>query len=251
MFKTGAAGLISGQITAHIFAVIRLYRSQITLKRLKETIDASTIKRMAIRYIKFPKYSVWGVLANTLSQHGLQILISTVYGTTVLGWYALVQRVLVMPSTLVGQAVGRVYFQSAKEEKQTRRCAERTFRSTLLRLVAVAFLFVPFYFVAEELFAFVFGEAWRKAGHYAEILTPFFAVRFVSSPLAVTLSLFERQEAGLVINTVLALISIGTIATAAWAHWDAERFLYLLSSVMTAAYAVFLFYYAKVVRLCR
>jgi O-antigen/teichoic acid export membrane protein len=35
-----------------------------------------------------------------------------------------------------------------------------------------------------QLFAFLFGETWRTAGVYAQILAPAFAIRFIVSPVS-------------------------------------------------------------------
>ena len=70
------------------------------------------------RYINFPKFLVWGVLANALSYNLINILISMFYSVTTLGFFSLVQRLLGVPSSLIGQSIGQVYFQQAVREKQ-------------------------------------------------------------------------------------------------------------------------------------
>jgi O-antigen/teichoic acid export membrane protein len=238
--KSGVSGLISGQIVSQIFANMRLLKNIIKDKILISKINKVKIIALAKRYKDFPKFSMWAVLANTLSQHLTNILISSFYSVATLGFYSLVQRILGMPSTLIGNAIGQVFFQQATIEKQQTGKAINAFNTTVKKLVIIG---IPFFgilfFIVEDLFAFVFGDEWRIAGEYAHIVIPLFFIRFVSSTMSVVLTVFEKQKNELIIN--IFLISTGMILI--FTFNDFKFFLFIFTILMSIYYMVFLFYY--------
>lgn len=49
------------------------------------------------------------------------------------------------------------------------------------------------YFWVDDLFSFVFGEPWREAGVYAQILIPALFLRFIANPLSFMIYIAEKQ----------------------------------------------------------
>jgi O-antigen/teichoic acid export membrane protein len=246
--KAGVSGLISGQIISQFFANMKLLKNITKDKALISKVSKIKIIALARRYKDFPKFSMWAVLANSLSHNLTNILISTIFSIATLGYYSLVQRMLAMPSSLIGSSISQVYFRTAKEEKEKYNKATDTFNSTLKKLIIISVSFIILYFIVEDLFAFIFGEEWRVAGSYAKILIPFYMINFISSPLAITMSLFEKQKEALVINLILIFTSIGTILFAKYLHIGFENFLYFFSTLMFFEYLLFIVYYKKVVK---
>jgi len=62
----------------------------------------------------------------------------------------------------------------------------------------------------------VFGEKWRVAGDYAQILSIMFFCRFISSPLSYVLYIAEKQNYDLVFQLLLLILTSGSIATGAY-----------------------------------
>lgn len=202
--KQGSSGLVSGQIVSQMFANMKLLKNIIKDKVLISKISKLKIIALAKRYKDFPKFSMWAVLANTLSQHLTNIFISFFYNVTTLGFYSLVQRVLGMPSALIGSTIGQVFFQQATIEKQQTGKAVKTFNSTVKKLVIIGLpSFGILFFIVEDLFEFVFGEEWRIAGSYAKIVIPLFFIRFVVSTVSLLNSIFEKNLNGLYIQIIL------------------------------------------------
>ena len=207
--KQGASGLISGQIISQFFANTKLLSNIIKNKVLISRISKIKIIALAKRYKDFPKFSMWAILANTLSLHLTNILISSFYSVATLGFYSLVQKVLGVPSSLIGSSIGQVFFQEATKEKQETGKAIKTFNKTVKKLVIVGLpSFGLFYFIVEDLFAFVFGEEWRIAGVYAQIVIPLFFIRFVVATVSAIDTIMERQNIFLLFNIVLLLVSL-------------------------------------------
>ena len=186
------------------------------------------------------------MLANALSYNLVSILISTFYSLTTLGFFSLVQRLLGMPSSLIGQSIGQVYFQQAAKEKQKTGKAIKTFNDVLKKLLIIGVPSFGFlFFFAEDLFAIIFGENWRIAGKYAKILLPFFFIRFVSSSLSSTNVIFEKQKIGLYINLILLISSTGLLLYSHFLGFEFEKFLYYFSILLSLEYLSFLIYYRQ------
>lgn len=240
--KQGSSGLISGQVISNMFANIRLLKNIVKDKILLSKINRVKIIALGKRYKDFPKFSMWAVLVNTLSHHLTNIFISAFYSVATLGFYALVQRVLGVPSALIGGSIGQVFFQQATKEKQQTGKAIKTFNSTVKKLVIIGLPFFGIlFFIIEDLFAFVFSEDWRIAGVYAQIVIPLFFIRFISSTVSVILTVFEKQKSELLINLFLIFTSIGLIVYID----DFNLFLILFTILMSFNYLVFLYYYYK------
>ena len=242
LLKQGATGLISGQILSQLFANTKLAKNIIKDKILISKISKVKIIALAKRYKDFPKYSMWAILANTLSTHLINILISTFYSVATLGFYSLVQRVLGVPSSLVGGAIGQVFFQEATKEKQQTGRAINSFNSTIKKLLIIGLLsFGILFFIVEDLFAFMFGESWRIAGSYAQIVMPLFFIRFVVSSLTVVNSIFEKQKISLVWQILLLILALLSLYIGSIYFVDFESYLMLFTVIISIHYLVLYF----------
>ena len=149
------------------------------------------------------------VLANKSSYQLTNIIISLTYSVATLGYYAHVQRVLGLPLSLIGTSIGRVFIHEASKEKLNTGKAIQTFKSTMKKLILIGFpIFVLLFIIVEDLFAFVFGEPWRIAGEYAQIVIPFFFVQFLVSSISSIDTIMEKQNYDLLFNIIILLASM-------------------------------------------
>ncbi|EKF9450605.1 oligosaccharide flippase family protein [Vibrio cholerae] len=239
--KATASGLISGQIASHLAANFRL-AFNVKQQYHLDKINWVEMKRLARRYIDFPKFSMWAVLCNTLSYQLLSMLITVFYSVTTLGFYSLAQRILGMPTSLIGDSIGRVYFQQATVEKQQTGKAINIFKSTTKKLVLLSFIFfTPLYFILPTVFEIAFGEQWRIAGVYSQLILPIFAFQFVSAALSVTNSVFERQKLSLIWQIALLILSLGTLFISEYYQFTFEVFLKIYAIVVSLHYILLYF----------
>jgi len=236
--KQGATGLISGQILSQLFANTKLLSNIIKDKVLLSKISKLKIIALAKRYKDFPKFSMWAIFANTLSQNLTNILISSFYSIATLGFYSLVQRVLGMPASLIGGSIGQVFFQQATKEKQQTGKAIKTFNSTMKKLIIIGLpSFGILFFIVEHLFAFVFGEEWRIAGIYAQIVIPLFFIRFIVATVSAIDTIMERQNIYLLFNIVL--LTVGVLIILLFKNYQFEFFLNIFALSMGLIYLVY------------
>jgi len=217
VIKPGVTGLISGSLVSSFFANIKLLKNTVANNKLP-LIKLLKIIALAKRYRDFPKYSMWATLINTLSNSLVDVLISILYNAATLGHYSLVQRVIGAPTLLIGSAIGQVFFeQAAKEEQQTGK-AVKAFKSTVKKLLLIGIpTFLILFVTVGDLFALVFGEEWRVAGEYAQVLLPMMFIKFISSPLSSMLFIGNKQKINLyaqgifIVSVFFAFILCDTI----------------------------------------
>ena len=239
ILKSGAAGLISGQLASQLVANFRLARNVQSSYQLQK-ITNHKMKKLAFRYKNFPLFSSWGDLANNLSIHLVNVLVSIFYNISTLGFLILAQKVLQFPSIIIGSTLGQVFYQEATYEKQKTGLAVKSYKSTFKKLIVVSLIsFVPLYFIVEDLFVFVFGENWRLAGAYAMILIPLIAVQFISSALSGIFNVFEKQKVVLIWQVILLINTIGIVSASKILGWGFESFLYIFSGCIGFQYLIY------------
>ena len=161
----------------------------------------SDLRRVASAYVAFPKYTLGADLLNHLSNQWVTLILPKFFGVPVLGGYSLGQRVIAVPSNVVGTAIGDVFRSRASRDFETDGNCQKTYRQTVSYLVlAGAVPFGALMVAAPALFAWVFGESWRAAGEITRVMALMNFVRFVASPLAFTFFLAGRQYEDLVLQ---------------------------------------------------
>ena len=210
----GGGGLIAGNIlgnAASTFSLCRrIWKEE---KGKKYPVCRVSLLKAAGRYRKFPQFSVAGGLLNTISLQMPAILLAWLYSPVVLGYYAIVDRILCLPTTLISTAIADVFRQRASDEyRRNKDCRRLLLRSTLSLLL---FGLPPFCLIAAfgpSAFAFVFGETWRDAGVYARLLAVMFLFRFAFAPMSGTvIQITERLEIDTIWQSVLLVLSFLSI----------------------------------------
>lgn len=236
--KQGATGLISGQMISQFFENTILLKNLIKNKELIFKISKEKIIALAKRYREIPKYSILATLSNTLAHRLTNILISSFYSVATLGFYSLVQRVLGVPSSLIGHSIGQVFFQEATKEKHETGQAINTFSKTVKKLIIIGLpSFTILFFTVEELFAFMFSEEWRIAGVYAKIVIPWFFISFVVSTVSFIDTLMEKQKKYLIFNISLIIFTVLVVYLSRELTFD--KFLQNYTIVMSIIYSVY------------
>jgi O-antigen/teichoic acid export membrane protein len=164
------------------------------------------------RYRRFPKYSTAKALLDVVAWQMPVWFLSSGFSTTVVGRYALGAKLMHMPMNLIGNNVAIVFFQRAARAKHEGRLEQAVESS--FRCLAVLSLF-PCLLVAltgRDLFVVAFGRTWAESGVYAQILSVWICVWFVSSPLGKLLDVLEKQALHLrlsILNVVTRFAALG------------------------------------------
>jgi lipopolysaccharide exporter len=170
---------------------------------IRESLDPGEMAAEAARYRKFPLLDSWSSLLNVISWQLPTFLLSAFFSSSVVGYYALGMNVLQLPMSLIGSAIGQVFFQRAAEAKSDGTLA-KIVEDTFLRLSVVGiFPILLLASIGRELFTVIFGPAWAEAGTFVQILALWTFFIFITSPICALFSVLERQGTFLVFNACL------------------------------------------------
>ncbi len=174
-------------------------------------VSLAGMRRQAWRHRRFPLYSVWTGLFNTGSLQLAPIVLVALFGTQVAGLYALTLRILTMPVSLVGNAIGSVFLANAAQARRDGRLAALV--AGLHRRLAVLGIppMITLMIVAPEAFALLFGEPWRQAGVYAQWMLPWIYIQFQWSPLSMLASVLELQRDALLAQFGMLVARFGAL----------------------------------------
>lgn len=157
----------------------------------------------AKRYQRFPLYSTWSGLLNSGGVQLPALMFAAFFNPAAAGLYALTNRVLSMPMSVVGSAIGTYFFAHAADAHREKRMAQLV-AAVHEKLAHIAMPPVLVFLIAgPELFAFVFGETWREAGVFARWMAPWLYIAFVTSPLSALFDVMERQNLELLFEVLL------------------------------------------------
>ena len=117
-----------------------------------------------------------------------------------------------MPMSLIGSAVGQVFFQKASEIKNTVGRIDKIVHGVHRRLISIGiFPILLLLLIGEDLLAAILGMQWYTAGIYAKILAPWLFLVFIASPLQTIFNILELQQIDLYFNIILLLSRIGVL----------------------------------------
>ncbi|WP_165874175.1 lipopolysaccharide biosynthesis protein [Rubrobacter taiwanensis] len=145
-------------------------------------------------YSVYPKIMLWASLLNIVALQSPFLLLPRYFDVAVAGLYLLAYRVMVLPASLFGSAVGQVFFGRAAED---RRNPERLRLISVRVAIALFAINLPIYIgvtlAGKDVFSLVFGEQWSLAGTFAQVLAPMTLMWSVASPLSGLLIVANRE----------------------------------------------------------
>lgn len=164
------------------------------------------LKSLAYRHRDFPFYRAPQVFLNAISQGLPVLMLASFFGPASAGFYSLGRTVLDIPSTVLGEAVGQVFY------PRIAKAANNHENLPILILKATALLgavgFIPFFIViilGPVLFEFVFGKEWYVAGEYARWLALWLYFMFINKPSNHAIPVLNIQRFYLIF-TIVSLV---------------------------------------------
>lgn len=193
----GLLGIQEGMIWALVMGIIIacffIFIKEGLLPKIWE--QKTEILSVAKEYQSFPKYMILSDLSLTASQQFIPLLFSVLYSTTVVGFFAMANRMLRLPNIVITSSIANVFRNDAIDEiRKTGNC-KVLYESTFKKLMAMS---LPIYFliflVAPFMFKFLFGPIWLEAGYYARIIALFLFIEFMATPLNTLFYVKEKQK---------------------------------------------------------
>ncbi|PEI46378.1 lipopolysaccharide biosynthesis protein [Bacillus pseudomycoides] len=238
----GPIGLIIGDIIGKGAGIRSLLKSTLKDVNIPKGISVNRLWRVLKQYKKFPLISSWSAVINIAALQIPPIIMVAIYNQSIIGWFALSQKVIMAPLGILGQSIAQVYLgQLSSDIRNNKKGLEQFF----LRLVKKLFILglVPFLGVlllGPWIFKVGFGEQWIESGVYSQYLAPMYLAYFIAFPLSQTLTVLELQKHQLIWD-ISRLIGVIVIFFAAKnLFWDPKLTLLCYGMFMAISYIVLL-----------
>ena len=174
---------------------------------------AHSIKNLAIQYKKFPLVNSSIVFLNTLSLEVPVFFLAKYFSMEMVGLYMLANRISVIPMSLFGTSVTKVYFQKATDTFNHKpEQLLNVYKKTVQRLAGIGlvpflsiFLFAPFFM------KLIFGNEWQFSGVIIQILAIGMFMQFTTSPISTTLTIMNKQEIALYLTVFSLVVRFSTM----------------------------------------
>jgi len=207
----GPIGLIVGKTIGESAGIKTLSRCFFkTKKSFYKMFSWQKIIEIAKRYKKFPLYTLPSTFLSMITTQMPTLFIAYYFGESVVGAYGFSISIASLPMSLIGKAVGDVFYgEAATIGRSNPRQLKELSGKIILRLTVIGIvplsllvLFGPF------LFQLVFGEEWRIAGEYARVLAFLSFFQLVFQPVSRIYEVYERQRE----NFLITLFRIGLLS---------------------------------------
>lgn len=218
-FWNKESGLLLGHVFTYFFVVLVVFKFVIKNKWLDfhkySVTNLLRIRKAAARNSEYPKYMTWSALCNSTTPQVIMLISSFLFAPAAVGQIFLAERILKRPTLLLGRAISDSSFEEATNKSLS--VLDKLYKSrlkTMLLIGAVPFsvLFVTLPF----LFPFIFGESWKEAGIYGQILVPSIYLQFVFSPFIPFFTVLRAQKIYLCWSVGRLLIVMAGITIGAW-----------------------------------
>lgn len=208
-----SGGLIIGSLVGNLVSTITLggqiWRADKNF--IRSNLHPRKFVRGLKRYKKFPLIDAWSALLNSISWQLPTFLLAFYFSPVVVGFYSIGFRILQMPMSFIGTSLGQVFFQRASVANSEG--GLETLVETVFKLLVIIGLFpiLTLTFVGSDVFSVIFGNSWAEAGVYAQILSVWAFIWFISNPLSSIYVVMEKQQFGLqfnIFNFITRLLSL-------------------------------------------
>ena len=241
-------GMILGNIIGSIFSTTILIKNFLKNDtQLIKNIDKNkVIKEMKI-YKDFPLVNSFHAFSDVIKTSLSVILISTYFDSAILGFYTLSLRVLQAPLGIIGSSFGQVLYQRFNTAKDNDESIYEIAKSVIIKLILFALpIFITLYFIAPELFAFVFGEKWKIAGEYTQILLPYLFMNFIISPISQIPIILDKQKKFFYLS-LIGNIAMPTIIYIGYEFgYDIKKIFLIMSTFFVVYFIIMLIWILKI-----
>lgn len=202
------------------------------------------LKSAAIRYRRFPLFSLPRTIVNNLSCNLPIFLLTPYFGLTGLGYFGMGLTLAFRPINMVVSSCYQVFFQKAAKSIQERKPVLPFFRRFVFWAgLSVMVVFSGLYFILPGLAGWFLGDGWQITGHYIRLMLPWLALTAIGGCITFVSDLFQKQAIMLVIETVYLFLRVAALATGIWAgNFRLAILLYSLVSAAVILFQIFWFF---------
>lgn len=194
--------LVLGIIISSIYLLLEFNREKFVYK-------FDSIKSVAKEYISFPKYMILSDLSLSISQQYIPIIFAGLFSSTIVGYFALANRMIRLPNIILTSSITSVFRNDAIDAIRNNGNCQQLYLSTLKKLIFMSIpIFLLVFIFSPILFIFFFGQKWEIAGNFARILSIMLLFEFVATPLNSLFYINDKQKKLMKLQTVNTIIGM-------------------------------------------
>lgn len=191
----GLVGISSGLLWAQVISMIAIGIVLLVVVRKVRPLKFKRIVTVAYIYRDTPKYLFPTALLDVVTLQMPVILIAAWYGGELAGQFGMAWRLMTLPVSFAGIAVGQVFFQRFSSIWPRAEDAKTLLLNTWKALIAIGIaptlLIMCF---GPQIFSWLLGAAWSRAGEVAAVMSPMIFCMFVSSPTSMAFVVMGLQR---------------------------------------------------------
>jgi O-antigen/teichoic acid export membrane protein len=198
-------GQVIGQFSASLFLIIIFITRQSGDNSFQLSIQG--MGSLIRRYDNFPKYTAPHDMLSAVSKRISIFLLLYFYGTSIVGYYAIAEKVLMLPTEVVKSSLRQVLFPKIVDQYHS---GKNLMSFSLKILTGMFVLFVlpclGIVFYGRQLFGFVLGSTWAYAGTYAQWLVIWIFFSFINLVPVLFIQVLGLQKYLLIFIGVLLVV---------------------------------------------
>lgn len=239
----GVGSLVAGNLLGQVSALVVVMR-QVWLHDKDKIIHVCPMKICynAKKYKDFPMINSLHAFIDIFQSSSVVFLLSFFFGNVVVGFHSFAIRILRAPFGFIGGSVGQVFYQQASATYNQGGDLNRLVRKTIVKLSWIAMpIFLVIIVFAPEIFSMFFGQQWREAGRYAQILSPWIFLNFIVSPLSYLPIILHKQRSVFYISLLGNSLILLAILYGGYVQHEVNAAFYALSilQIIYLGYVIF------------
>lgn len=246
IYPGGGLGLVWGNLLGRLIGLVPL------LTFCKEFFIKPDLRLVFKMFRKYWRFPVVFAPSSTLNAFGIQfpiLFVSAWFGLGYAGILGLAERVVGIPMTLIGNAVGQVFdAEIAKKMRSGVRNFTRLYLtvSGALALLALGVGLV-FFFFGEWAIPLILGNEWELAGACVKIMSISVALRLIASPTARVITLFQKSRGMILIDLTRTLLILGSVLLIIETNASFLNSIILINLALSLIYLITWLYGLKIV----
>jgi lipopolysaccharide exporter len=244
-------GLVSGDLVGRVTGLMRMSKqSWPAISRDIHGLGWSAYRDVFLRYKDFPRFVLPSSLIDTIAVCLPLPILAYAYGAEVAGYFALTQRIISLPSGIIGKSVADAFHSRMGEcAREGSLDALEQFKKTTKYLLFIglgpSLLIMA---LGPFLFPLFFGSSWLGAGKMAAVMGPWALAQFVVSPVSRAVFVFGGQMQKLIYDCTAAISAVLSLYGAWIMGLSYIWAIALLSVVQFCAYGVYFALLHRIVR---
>ncbi len=206
-----------------------------------KSVKFKELKRLALKYKKFPIYDAPARFIEFAVGNLALIILSYFWSREDIGCFSMVVQFVLMPISIIGSAMGNVYYREISEANSTAEISSVTVKAAK---ITFALSFLPLLFLAlggDQLLVYFLGSKWTNVAPMSLCMCVFSVPVIMSEPLLAIFKTLDRQEVRFRLNVVNIVASLSILILTALISHDIN-FSILLYAISYAVVRFIMFF---------